>query len=115
MAKCKYDIKRVPRELLEAFVDKANILRTDFDDEAFTPSANAIRRAACIPLKTRDQVNNELGELVRKYVNQQNRNRPPGVEVDYDLMYDAVVEGTKLHFCEAVREILEQPTEPTED
>lgn len=111
MAKCKYDIKRVPRELLEAFVDNTSILQTGFADHCFTAAANAIRHAACIPLKTRDQVNKELGELVREYVNQQNRDRPPGVEVDYDLAYDAVVEGTKLHFCEAVRAILEQPTE----
>ena len=108
MAKCKYDIKRVPRELLESFVDKANILRTDFEDHSFTPAANAIRRAACIPLKTRDQITMELGELVRKYVAYQLL--ATGRRID-QLNYNGEIESGGPLFSSAVTSITEQPTE----
>jgi hypothetical protein len=66
MANVKYDIKQVPRELLELFVELHSILDPHF--VATSDVAKAIQKAAKVPLRTRAEIDADITKAVRDYV-----------------------------------------------
>jgi hypothetical protein len=66
MSKVRYDISRVPRELLERFVNSHGSLDSYF--VATSLVAKDIQEAARLPLRTRAEVDADIAAAVRDYV-----------------------------------------------
>lgn len=66
MKKTKYDLGRVPRELLEKYIEHHT---TVIDPDYFcqTSTGQAIRKAAEVSLRTRAEVNADVISYVRTY------------------------------------------------
>jgi hypothetical protein len=66
MNKVRYDLNRVPRELLEKYIEVHTcVLKAEYCQQSST--GQAIRKAAEVPLRTRAEVDADIASVVRKY------------------------------------------------
>ena len=70
MTNVKYDISRVPRELLEHYVKCNDILDPYF--VARSQVAKDIQSAARVPLRTKAEINDDIAKAVRDYIDEYN-------------------------------------------
>jgi hypothetical protein len=68
MANVKYDISRVPRELLELFVELHSILDPHF--VAISDIAKSIQESARVPLRTKADIDADIASAVRQYADE---------------------------------------------
>lgn len=88
----KYDIKKVPRELLEEFILKHTAVLDTSIVELCTDTGTKIRKAAEVPLRTKAEVDADIVRLVRDYVKEY-----VGLDVmKFDRYLDGLHTGTEL-------------------
>lgn len=66
MSKIKYDLSRVPRELLEQYIRTHTIITGEQTLYPFDLGAQ-IRKAAEVPLRTQAEINRDIAAVVRRY------------------------------------------------
>lgn len=68
MSKIKYDIKKVPRELLEEYIMKETTVIDQHLDCVPSDIHIRIRKAAEVPVRTKAEVNADIAKAVRDYL-----------------------------------------------
>lgn len=106
MSKVKYDIKKVPRELLEEYAVRMLCLDTANGSEIHANSqlGKQVVKAAEVPLRTRAEVDADIAKAVRIYAGQFN------THMLKSRTYDSYMPGTMILFSEHVAELIREET-----
>lgn len=109
MSKVRYDIKKVPREMLEEIVNKYSFIQhtafnPDMKDRDLCGWALAIRKAAEVKLRTRAEVDGDIAKAVRDYAEWYARY----VE---DLTFHGYYSSDSKTLCKVFRELLLEETQ----
>jgi hypothetical protein len=102
----KYDIKKVPRELLEEYAATMLCFKhaNGSEIEANSDLGKQVVKAAEVPLRTRAEVDADIAKAVRDYARDFHPNTLN------DRVYDSYMPGTKVLFSEHVAKLILEET-----